>query len=74
VPYLVESREKKDLVLTVAQLILICLTSLYNKVIYIQFCPAAYIVKLNIELSMASLITMLARGTVDDRHNEVKMK
>jgi hypothetical protein len=49
---------------------LICLMSLKNQVVYIQFHPVAYIVKLNIELSMASLITKLARGTVEDRNNE----
>ena len=53
---------------------LICLMSLKNQVVYIQFHPVAYIVKLNIELSMASLITKLARGTVDDRNNEVKIQ
>jgi hypothetical protein len=49
---------------------LICLMSLKNQVVYIQFHPVAYMVKLNIELSMASLITKLARGTVEDRNNE----
>lgn len=44
--------------------------SLKNQVVYIQFHPVAYMVKLNIELSMASLITKLARGTVEDRNNE----
>jgi hypothetical protein len=44
--------------------------SLKNQVVYIQFHPVAYMVKLNIELSMASLITKIARGTVDDRNNE----
>lgn len=51
-------------------LMLICLMSLKNQVVYIQFHPVAYMVKLNIELSMASLITKLARGTVEDRNNE----
>jgi hypothetical protein len=49
---------------------LICLMSLKNQVVYIQFHPVAYMVKLNIELSMASLITKLARGTIEDRNNE----
>ena len=44
--------------------------SLKNQVVYIQFHPVAYMVKLNIELSMASLITKLARGTIEDRNNE----
>ncbi len=46
---------------------LIGLMSLPNQVVYIQFHPVAYMVKLNIELSMASLITKLAyRGLSDD--------
>lgn len=44
--------------------------SLKNQVVYIQFHPVAYMVKLNIELSMASLITKLAKGTIEDRNNE----
>lgn len=44
--------------------------SLKNQVVYIQFHPVAYMVKLNIELSMAALITKLAKGTVEDRNNE----
>jgi hypothetical protein len=49
---------------------LICLMSLKNQVVYIQFHPVAYMVKLNIEMSMASLITKLARNSVEDRNNE----
>ncbi|KAM0426000.1 hypothetical protein ACHAPT_008629 [Fusarium lateritium] len=41
---------------------LIGLMSMRNQVVYIQFHPVAYMVKLNIEMSMASLITRLARG------------
>jgi hypothetical protein len=50
---------------------LICLMSLKNQVVYIQFHPVAYMVKLNIEMSMASLIKKLAKASVDDRdrHN-----
>jgi hypothetical protein len=44
--------------------------SLKNQVVYIQFHPVAYTVKLNIELSMASLITKLARNSIADRNNE----
>jgi hypothetical protein len=33
-----------------------------NPVVYIQFHPVVYIVKLNIEMSMASLVVKLARG------------
>lgn len=41
---------------------LIGLMFLKNQVVYIQFHPVAYIVKLNIEMSMASLVVRLARG------------
>lgn len=35
---------------------------LKNQVVYIQFHPVVYMVKLNIEMSMASLIVRLAQG------------
>lgn len=38
------------------------LLSLPNEMVYIQFHPCAYLVKLHIEMTMASLITRLARG------------
>jgi hypothetical protein len=41
---------------------LTALLSLPNELVYIQFHPVAYMVKLKIEMSMASLITRLARG------------
>lgn len=41
--------------------------SLPNQVVYIQFHPVAYMVKLNIEMSMANLITKLASQSVSDR-------
>lgn len=41
---------------------LIGLLFLKNQVVYIQFHPVAYIVKLNIEMSMASLVVRLAQG------------
>lgn len=44
--------------------------SLKNQVVFVQFHPVAYMVKLNIEMSMASLITKLARNSVADRNNE----
>ena len=47
---------------------LIGLMSLPNQVVYIQFHPVAYMVKLNIEMSMASLITRLARGENADEY------
>ncbi|KAM0260066.1 hypothetical protein ACHAQJ_002990 [Trichoderma viride] len=45
---------------------LIGLMSLPNQVVYIQFHPVAYMVKLNIEMTMADLITKLARGENSD--------
>lgn len=50
---------------------LIGLMSLQNQVVYIQFHPVAYMVKLNIEMSMAGLITKLARNSVSARRNEL---
>lgn len=48
---------------------LIGLMSLKNQLVYIQFHPVTYMVKLNIEMSMAAMITKLARepGTGDTR-------
>ncbi|KAL6822074.1 hypothetical protein J3E69DRAFT_382632 [Trichoderma sp. SZMC 28015] len=45
---------------------LIGLMSLPNQVVYIQFHPVTYMVKLNIEMSMAELITKLAKGENSD--------
>lgn len=45
---------------------LIGLMSLPNQVVYVQFHPVAYMVKLNIEMSMASLIVHVARGHTSD--------
>lgn len=42
---------------------LIGLMSLPNQVVFTQFHPVAYMVKLNIEMTMASLITKIARAT-----------
>lgn len=39
---------------------------LKNQVVYIQFHPVVYMVKLNIEMSMASLIVRLAQGKADN--------
>ncbi|KAK8926772.1 hypothetical protein H634G_10001 [Metarhizium anisopliae BRIP 53293] len=47
---------------------LIGLMSLPNQIVYIQFHPVAYMVKLNIEMTMADLITKLARGENSDTH------
>jgi hypothetical protein len=45
-----------------SQALLIGLMFLKNQVVYIQFHPVVYIVKLNIEMSMASLVVRLAQG------------
>jgi hypothetical protein len=45
---------------------LIGLMFLKNQVVYIQFHPVAYMVKLNIEMSMASLVVRLAQGKPDN--------
>ncbi|KAI8940925.1 hypothetical protein NX059_002180 [Plenodomus lindquistii] len=42
--------------------LLIGLMFLENQVVYIQFHPVVYMVKLNIEMSMASLVVRLAQG------------
>jgi hypothetical protein len=51
---------------------LIGLMSLPNQVVYMQFHPVAYMVKLNIELSMANLIRKIAKSTVDSRNMEFR--
>jgi hypothetical protein len=50
---------------------LIGLMSLPNPVVYIQFHPVAYMVKLNIEMSMAKLITRLARRQETDMTDSI---
>ncbi|KAF9773631.1 hypothetical protein IL306_008534, partial [Fusarium sp. DS 682] len=47
-------------------ILLIGLMSLPNQTVFIQFHPVVYLVKLNIEMSMASLITQLARKKMTD--------
>lgn len=47
---------------------LIGLMSLPNQVVYIQFHPVTYMVKLNIEMTMADLITKLAKSENSDMH------
>ncbi|KAF4956411.1 hypothetical protein FSARC_11614 [Fusarium sarcochroum] len=46
--------------------LLIGLMSLPNQTVFIQFHPVVYLVKLNIEMSMATLITQLARKKMTD--------
>ncbi|KAL5117378.1 hypothetical protein ACEQ8H_004694 [Pleosporales sp. CAS-2024a] len=65
----------KLMVLSIAMdAILIGLMFLKNQVVYIQFHPVVYIVKLNIEMSMASLVVRLAQGRPDnDMYPEEKL-
>ncbi|KAF2621548.1 hypothetical protein BU25DRAFT_404372 [Macroventuria anomochaeta] len=46
--------------------LLIGLMFLKNQVVYVQFHPVVYMVKLNIEMSMASLIVRLAQGKTEN--------
>ncbi|KAH7413656.1 hypothetical protein DE146DRAFT_2335 [Phaeosphaeria sp. MPI-PUGE-AT-0046c] len=54
---------------------LIGLLFLKNQIVYIQFHPVAYTVKLNIEMSMASLVVRLAQGRPEnDMYPEEKFQ
>jgi hypothetical protein len=54
-------------VLTHPQIMIIGLMHLSNPMVYTQFHPVAYMVKLNIEMTMASLIKKIAQATVSER-------
>jgi hypothetical protein len=43
---------------------------LSNPMVYTQFHPVAYMVKLNIEMTMASLIKKIAQATVSEREGQ----
>lgn len=62
----------KLMVISIAMdIMLIGLMFLKNQLVYVQFHPVAYIVKLNIEMSMASLVVRLAKGRPEnDMFNE----
>jgi hypothetical protein len=49
---------------------LIGLMFLKNPLVYVQFHPVTYMIKLNIEMSMAALITKLARQSVEPNIHE----
>lgn len=49
---------------------LIILESFLRHTIYVQFHPIAYMVKLNIELSMASLIARISKATTHNRNHK----
>src|SRR5690349_16153480 len=60
-------------IVNIPQGMLIGLMFLPNQVVYVQFHPVAYMVKLNIEMSMASLVIRIARGQgevdLDDQYH-----
>jgi hypothetical protein len=59
--------EIESYVLTFNQIMIIGLMHLSNPMVYTQFHPVAYMVKLNIEMTMASLIKKIAQATVSER-------
>ncbi|PTB61867.1 hypothetical protein BBK36DRAFT_1130661 [Trichoderma citrinoviride] len=63
---LVSFNAKLMIVSILMDAMLIGLMSLPNQVVYIQFHPVTYMVKLNIEMEMAELITKLAKGENSD--------
>jgi hypothetical protein len=59
----------------ILQGLVIGLMFLKNQIVYIQFHPVVYIVKLNIEMSMASLVVRLAQGRPEnDMYPEEKFQ
>ncbi|KAI1774328.1 hypothetical protein F4818DRAFT_419642 [Hypoxylon cercidicola] len=64
--------DKLMVVSILMDIMLICLMSLPNPIVFVQFHPVTYLVKLNIEMSMASLITHVARegGFGDEEHSD----
>ncbi|KAF4451275.1 hypothetical protein F53441_5696 [Fusarium austroafricanum] len=63
---LVSFNAKLMIVSVAMDILLIGLMSLPNQTVFIQFHPVVYLVKLNIEMSMANLITQLARKQMTD--------
>ncbi|KAM0199681.1 hypothetical protein ACHAQI_011982 [Fusarium lateritium] len=63
---LVSFNAKLMIVSIAMDILLIGLMSLPNQTVFIQFHPVVYLVKLNIEMSMADLITQLARQKMTD--------
>ncbi|XXG99743.1 hypothetical protein Hte_006084 [Hypoxylon texense] len=64
--------DKLMVVSILMDIMLICLMSLPNPIVFVQFHPVTYLVKLNIEMSMASLITHVAReaGLGDEENSD----
>lgn len=59
--------ERRITWLTSSQIMIIGLMHLSNPMVYTQFHPVAYMVKLNIEMTMASLIKKIAQATISER-------
>jgi len=55
------------LLIALLKVMLIGLMFLKNPMVYTQFHPVAYMVKLNIEMTMASLIRKLAQASISER-------
>ncbi|KAI1477705.1 hypothetical protein K445DRAFT_321957 [Daldinia sp. EC12] len=72
---LAKFNDKLMVISVLMDVMLICLMSHPNPIIFVQFHPVAYMVKLNIEMSMATLITRVAREAglgdeeTDDHHD-----
>jgi hypothetical protein len=47
---------------------------LQNEIVYVQFHPLVYMVKLNIELSMADLIKKIAKASINSSSHEFELK
>ncbi|KAI1084232.1 hypothetical protein F5B20DRAFT_593349 [Whalleya microplaca] len=69
--------DKLMVVSILMDVMLICLMSLPNPVVFVQFHPVTYMVKLNIEMSMATLITKVAReaglGDEETAHHDASL-
>ncbi|KAI1465827.1 uncharacterized protein F4812DRAFT_113792 [Daldinia caldariorum] len=69
---LAKFNDKLMVVSILMDIMLICLMSYPNPIVFVQFHPVTYMVKLNIEMSMATLITKVARdaGLGDEETND----
>ncbi|PVH95910.1 hypothetical protein DM02DRAFT_475956, partial [Periconia macrospinosa] len=67
---LVAFNAKMMVVSVTGDAVLIALMFIRNTLVYGQFHPVVYLIKLNIEMSMASLIAHVARGGINDMYPE----
>ncbi|KAI9736127.1 MAG: hypothetical protein M1834_001011 [Cirrosporium novae-zelandiae] len=63
VSFLSSLQDTEGVELTSPQILIISTMSLANTFVYVQFHPLAYLVKLNIEMSLADLISSISRQT-----------